>query len=142
MNCLYRHCVDTGSSPVASKILVEQTQGIYPEKLNLKLLVFKDPKACYSFNDLIFVKTPNGKVYAAMDSGCSCPIPFEDFEGETWQECTAKMEETPDSYSAILKYGSWVGQLNLYSDGTRRVLNQSDDRRKIEEFFEDELKNS
>lgn len=38
-----------------------------------------DPQADYSFSDVIVVKDKaDGKLYAAHDSGCSCPTPFED----------------------------------------------------------------
>ena len=46
---------------------------------NLKHLVtLTNPDACYDFSDVILVKDTNdGKLYAAHDSGCSCPSPFE-----------------------------------------------------------------
>jgi hypothetical protein len=57
---------------------------------------YYDPAACgldlvavldeadmsYEFNTIIFVKDQaTGKFYAAHDSGCSCPSPFENLKG-------------------------------------------------------------
>ena len=48
-----------------------------PEQLE-HLYTLTDPNACYNFSDVILVKdTTDGKIYAAHDSGCSCPSPFE-----------------------------------------------------------------
>ena len=48
-----------------------------PEQLE-HLVTLSDPNASYDFSDVILVKdTSDGKLYAAHDSGCSCPSPFE-----------------------------------------------------------------
>ena len=37
-----------------------------------------DPNACYDFSDVMIVRDKaDGKLYAAYDAGCSCPVPFE-----------------------------------------------------------------
>jgi len=42
------------------------------------LFTLNDPNASYDFDDVILVcDTRDGKIYAAQDSGCSCPTPFE-----------------------------------------------------------------
>ena len=33
----------------------------------------------YSFDTTVIWKAENGKLYTASDSGCSCPMPFEDY---------------------------------------------------------------
>ena len=39
-----------------------------------------DPESCYSFCDLVVWHHPETyTLYWAVDSGCSCPSPFEDF---------------------------------------------------------------
>lgn len=50
---------------------------------------FGEPE--YSFDTLIFWKTPGG-IYAAHDSGCSCPTPFEAYEGDSEKEILQKLE--------------------------------------------------
>lgn len=43
------------------------------------IVTLTDPNACYDFCDLMVIKDKrDGKLYAATDSGCSCPTPFED----------------------------------------------------------------
>lgn len=42
------------------------------------IYTISDPNACYDFSDVIVVKDiRDNKFYAAHDSGCSCPSPFE-----------------------------------------------------------------
>lgn len=50
-----------------------------PENCDLTHIArLEDPASCYSFDTTIFVKdNPTGGIYAAQDSGCSCPTPFE-----------------------------------------------------------------
>lgn len=54
-----------------------------PEKCDVTLLVTIDePNMWYEFNKTIIVKdNPTGEIYAASDSGCSCPTPFENIYG-------------------------------------------------------------
>lgn len=54
-----------------------------PEKCGVELLAtLEDPNACYDFSTIILVAdTATGKLYAAHDAGCSCPIPFENVTG-------------------------------------------------------------
>jgi hypothetical protein len=39
-----------------------------------------EPDMCWEFNVIAFW-SKDGKVYAGQDSGCSCPSPFETFDG-------------------------------------------------------------
>lgn len=54
-----------------------------------------DPDACYSFNMLRVWRHNDGRVFWGTDSGCSCPMPFEEVNGlddlelltaDTWPE--------------------------------------------------------
>ena len=50
-----------------------------PEKHGLEVVgELEDPNASYSFATVVFWRKGR-KVYAASDSGCSCPSPFEDY---------------------------------------------------------------
>lgn len=55
----------------------------YPEKHHLVVLgELDDPASSYDFNTIMVWKhEQTGRVYWAQDSGCSCPSPFEDFNG-------------------------------------------------------------
>jgi hypothetical protein len=70
--------------------LSESTWGSYdaniyynPEKLGYKLIgVLEDADADYSFDTLIVVQDKaTGTLFAAHDTGCSCPTPFEEIRG-------------------------------------------------------------
>ena len=51
----------------------------HPEKHELEEIgQLDDPEASYSFAICAFWKKGKRQVYAAFDSGCSCPSPFED----------------------------------------------------------------
>ncbi len=78
-----------------------------PEKFNLEILAFEDPDADYSFDTLCFWKTPEGLVYSASDSGCSCPSPFEDYEGETQEAVLQKLERIGSVSQAEQIFDSW-----------------------------------
>lgn len=54
-----------------------------PEKCGMRLLgSLEDGSASYSFDTVIVLQDEETrKVYAAHDSGCSCPTPFENIEG-------------------------------------------------------------
>lgn len=50
----------------------------HPEKHGLKVVAAVDPSLCYEFDSLVFFQDKRtGELYAARDSGCSCPMPFE-----------------------------------------------------------------
>jgi hypothetical protein len=52
----------------------------YPEKCGLEIVEFIDNTIYdYTFDyTIIWRDIETGKYYTASDSGCSCPIPFED----------------------------------------------------------------
>lgn len=54
-----------------------------PEKCGMRLVgSLEDGNASYTFDTVIVVQDEEtGKLYAAHDSGCSCPTPFEDVHG-------------------------------------------------------------
>lgn len=53
-----------------------------PEKCGLTLVVALEEDEPYEYDTLLVVRdNETGKLFAAHDSGCSCPTPFEDFDG-------------------------------------------------------------
>lgn len=76
------------------------------DKLGLELLTFEED-LCYEFNILAFFKTPDGRIYTAQDSGCSCPTPFEDYEGETLDDVTQLLERIGSLSQAEQIFDSW-----------------------------------
>lgn len=78
-----------------------------PTDLQLDMLAFEDPGSCYSFNTLCFWATNKGHVYIARDSGCSCPIPFEDYCGSDQVEVLKKLERINSIKQAGAAFDSW-----------------------------------
>lgn len=50
-----------------------------PTEMGLKIVhELDDSSLCYEFDQLVlWEETSSGKLYWASDSGCSCPVPFE-----------------------------------------------------------------
>lgn len=56
----------------------------HPEQLGLEIVYQVDAIAGYEFDMLvIWRRTSDGALLMATDSGCSCPVPFDDCELET-----------------------------------------------------------
>ena len=52
-----------------------------PEACGLKQLGMMDDADSYEFHILVLWQdVKSGKLYYAVDSGCSCPTPFEDYQ--------------------------------------------------------------
>ena len=66
------------------------------EELSLKIISFDMDDLSYEFDTLCFWATPDGRVYTAQDSGCSCPTPFEGFEGDTMDDVVQLLERVKD----------------------------------------------
>lgn len=77
-----------------------------PEQYGLKPVYDWDfYDEAYEFSILAVWKHEDGKVYAAFDSGCSCPVPFEDHkfpedfvEVKSWEDVKAIIAENEPSY--------------------------------------------
>jgi hypothetical protein len=81
-----------------------------PEKLGLEVRSLDELDLEYEFN-IMLIARPKGKVgqvYVAFDSGCSCPIPFEDYAGETQEEVLALMERVRNWDHLSELYKSWA----------------------------------
>ena len=102
------------------------------EELGLDIVVFDQPDMYYEYNTLIFVKAKEGqRVFWAQDSGCSCPTPFEDYEGSTSEEVFAKMARVPSFEEAQKIIWSWKKK---WDDGTM-IQVPSADLRRLREWF-------
>lgn len=69
----------------------------YPENCDLKVIGhLEEPNMDYEFHILGVWRDPkSGKMFWAEDSGCSCPVPFEDyyFKCENDNNLNSSMEE-------------------------------------------------
>ena len=63
----------------------------------------------YEFDILAFWITPENEVYTAADAGCSCPTPFEDYEGTTPEEIKAKLTRVESLKQATEIVQQWLG---------------------------------
>lgn len=113
----------------------------YPEKLGLKQLTFDEPNMSYEYNTLAFWATPDGQIYTAHDSGCSCPTPFEDLESDTLEAFKKKAERVGSLRQAEEAFNSWNKQTN-YKGETSTHLPTIDSLRELEEFFNFNFKES
>jgi hypothetical protein len=78
-----------------------------PEKLDLDLVSYDEPGLCYEYNTLCFWATRDGRVYSASDSGCSCPTPFEEYEGDTQDHVLQKLERVGSVEQAESIFDAW-----------------------------------
>ena len=72
-----------------------------PEQFGLEMMSFEDDTLSYEFDILAFWVNCDGVVYSASDSGCSCPVPFEDYHSL----CELERVCSVDHAKAIFK--SW-----------------------------------
>lgn len=78
-----------------------------PEQLDLEMIEFDGPDLTYEFDILLFWRTKEGLVFSASDSGCSCPTPFEDYEGANQKEVIQKLERVKDYSHALGIFTAW-----------------------------------
>jgi hypothetical protein len=105
-----------------------------PAKLELEMLEFDEPDLSYEYDTLCFWATAAGQIYSASDSGCSCPTPFEDYEGETQTEVIQKLERVGSLEQAERIFDAW----NKVSDGRNRM--PSGNREKLNAWITEKLK--
>lgn len=54
-----------------------------PDAVGLKIIGgLNEDGLRYEFNKFMVWKNKKGELFYAQDRGCSCPLPFEDYEGE------------------------------------------------------------
>jgi hypothetical protein len=94
-----------------------------PELLELDMISFDQPDLSYEYNTLCFWATKDGRVFYATDSGCSCPTPFEDYEGQTTDQVIQILERVGSVEQAEKIFNSWN---EGYGDG--EFLTASDRR--------------
>jgi hypothetical protein len=83
-----------------------------PDKLGLTLLSFDEPGMSYEYNTLCFWSTGDGRVYSASDSGCSCPTPFEGYEGADQKAVLQGLEQIESPEQAEQTFKSWNRDYN------------------------------
>ena len=99
------------------------------KELGFEILAL-DENCGYSFNTLIFLSNGRGQIFTAQDSGCSCPIPFDDYEGNTQIEVEQKLERVGSLEQANQIFNTW----NKDYDNKPHV-NKSESEMEIEKFF-------
>lgn len=77
------------------------------KELGLEMLTYDQPDMSYEFNTLCFWSTDDGRVYSASDSGCSCPTPFEDYEGNTLDEVLQNLERIGSVSQGESVFDAW-----------------------------------
>jgi hypothetical protein len=105
-----------------------------PEKLELELLSFDEPNLSYEYNTLCFWATKDGRVYSASDSGCSCPTPFENYEGNTQTEVLRNLERIGSVEQAESIFDSWNKNYN------RKPFLKNSEKQLMTEWVSERLK--
>lgn len=109
-----------------------------PEKCGLTLLSFDEPDMSYEYNTLCFWATPEGYVYTASDSGCSCPTPFEEAHArDTVAEVIATLERVGSLTQALSAFDSWN---SFESEWSGKKNLGPDKRRELEVWFNEHFK--
>lgn len=82
------------------------------DQLPVEAFVVEDLDADYSYNTILFLRDKNtNMVFFAADSGCSCPKPFEEYEGDTWNDIQSKMKRVV-LREALSQFESYSGRAN------------------------------
>src|ERR1041384_858404 len=105
-----------------------------PEKLDLEMLTFDEPDLNYEYNTLCFWVTKDGRIYSANDNGCSCPTPFEDYEGSNQDEVLKKLVRVGSVQYAESLFNDW----NKNYDGKKFLPNS--DKIKLSNWIKTKLK--
>ena len=85
------------------------------EKLDLEMYALDEPDMSYEYNTLDFWTTKDGRVFVAQDSGCSCPTPFEDYEGDSQEAVLLKLERAGSAEQAVAAFKAWNSSINHHS---------------------------
>ena len=105
-----------------------------PEKLNLEQLQFDD-NGGYDFDMLCFWATETGQIYSAKDAGCSCPTPFEDYEGIDQKSVLQQLERIGSLEQAENIFDEW----NTSYDGSNKKVNE-ENKHYLTEWIKERLK--
>lgn len=96
----------------------------HPEACGLELVGdLEDANACWEFTTLIVVREiATGDLYAAQDSGCSCPTPFEDVRSFADMAPIKTVDELKDFVQANLCSGWTSAQRQALYRKVRKAL--------------------
>lgn len=72
------------------------------ENLGFTQVIEEDIAGLYEFDSVLVVKAPDGTMWAAHDSGCSCPTPFED---QAWPADWVPIREPGDINALVNDWG-------------------------------------
>ena len=73
-----------------------------PEDMGYHVLDSLDQAGAYEFDSILFAKRDrDGAVFVLTDSGCSCPVPFDDLNPETDGE---RVRTTQDVERAVMTW--------------------------------------
>ena len=100
-----------------------------PEKFGLEMISFDEDGLSWEFNTLCFWATPDGKIYSAQDSGCSCPTPFENYDKEELKDVLIGMEKVESKAQAVRIFEKWNDK------GYENRFCTSSDTEKLEEWY-------
>lgn len=86
------------------------------------MITFDGGDLSYEYNTLCFWKTTDGRIFSASDSGCSYPIPFENYEGSTLDEVLCQLERVGSADQALSIFDSWNNSIGV--DANRASMSE------------------
>lgn len=76
------------------------------EDIGFTIIADEDVADSYEFNQILVVRDPKGKLWAAHDCGCSCPTPFED---TLWPTDWIEVNNVSDVKGLFEEWGDYYG---------------------------------
>lgn len=89
-----------------------------PEKLGMAQVAELDTAGAYEFDMVVLWRGHDGKLWAAQDSGCSCPTPFEDHD---WPADFTEVRTMDDVEPLIAKVTEYQGSPSEVLDFRKAV---------------------
>lgn len=91
------------------------------DKMGWEVIEFDQPNMYYEFNTLVFWKTKEGIIYTAQSSGCSCPCPFEEYDGKDEISIRQKLERVGSYEQANSTINSWNDNYGLFLEEKQKL---------------------
>lgn len=92
-----------------------------PGALDLEMISFDEPNLSYEYNTLCFWATKEGQIYSMVNSGCSCPTPFENYKGETLKDILPLLDRVGSLEQAESTFNYWGDSFMSYGDKNQLV---------------------
>lgn len=101
------------------------------KELGFEMISF-DEGLSYEFNILVFLSNGKGQIFTAQDSGCSCPTPFDGYDGDNQTDVEQKLERIGSVEQAKQIFNTWNKD-----DNNEPHVSKIESEIEIEKFFKE-----